>query len=464
MTASRIVASANACARGSSPGRPSRRAIAIGSVSRPARVRNVVAPNSPSEIAAAKPAPASNGRAMRARRRPSHARSGEAPSVAAAARRSVGIARSTGTKRAHDERRSPRGRARAGSATTRHASRTGATSNVISIPSPIVTADVPSGSIVPTSSNRPLRRAVVIASAASRAGERWRARRRRRRSAARSSSDAHASTPRLSPGDGPRRCRASRHAASDQPSPSWNDRRTSATSGADPSRRRSPRTCRRPSRRCAAACAALAARLHRSSASAARRCDTGRHGDEHGEHERAAAPTAPRRRRRRRAAWRGVRSRPRASGSPAPPSSTTTPNDVNVNRKTTSAGGPQRWPQQRQRRRDGAPAAARHRACAPRRSGRAGSPPTSPPTMRTTTARLKNTCATTTARAVPCQPSGQQRHERRADHDRRQHERHGDDRQHCVADRGTGSGPARRPGTSPSGERQHRAGDRLPAA
>ena len=43
---------------------------------------------------------------------------------------------------------------------------TGATSNVISIPNPIVTADVPSGSIKPVSSQRPDRPSAAIATLA----------------------------------------------------------------------------------------------------------------------------------------------------------------------------------------------------------------------------------------------------------------------------------------------------------
>ena len=46
---------------------------------------------------------------------------------------------------------------------------------------------------------------------------------------------------------------------------------------------------------------------------------------------------------------------------------------------------------------------------------------------------LKNTWATITARAVDCQLAGQDGEERRADHDRRQHERHRDDGEHATA-------------------------------
>ena len=60
--------------------------------------------------------------------------------------------------------------------------------------------------------------------------------------------------------------------------------------------------------------------------------------------------------------------------------------------------------------------------------------PTAPPTVRTTTAKLKNTWATTMARDRAVPAVGQQGEERRADHDGRQHERHGHDgQQHAAA-------------------------------
>ena len=148
---------------GTSPARPSSRSIAIGIVSPPARVRKVVAPNSPSEIAAAKPAPtASGGDDAAARRPPTTPARGEAPSVAAAlaaggrigaqhrqqARTTNGMA----TQRVADRDQPPRG-----------PPVDGRVSNVMSMPRPIVTAEVPSGSISPTSSSRPCRLAAAIA-------------------------------------------------------------------------------------------------------------------------------------------------------------------------------------------------------------------------------------------------------------------------------------------------------------
>ena len=70
-------------------------------------------------------------------------------------------------QRSHDERRGHQRVAERDQPPARRASRTGAVSNVISMPRPMVTAEVPSGSIMPTSSSRPWRRAAAIASAAS---------------------------------------------------------------------------------------------------------------------------------------------------------------------------------------------------------------------------------------------------------------------------------------------------------
>ena len=61
--------------------------MAIGIVSRPLRDNMLVAPNSPSDTAAARPAATTTGRRRRGRTTVVHARSGEAPSVAAASRR-----------------------------------------------------------------------------------------------------------------------------------------------------------------------------------------------------------------------------------------------------------------------------------------------------------------------------------------------------------------------------------------
>ena len=81
-----MVDRANAWAWNSRPVRPSRRSIAIGSVSEPDRERKLVAPNSPSEIAAASPAPIAIGRRSTGVVVVSHARNGAAPRVDAAAR------------------------------------------------------------------------------------------------------------------------------------------------------------------------------------------------------------------------------------------------------------------------------------------------------------------------------------------------------------------------------------------
>ena len=92
---------------------------------------------------------------------------------------------------------------------------------------------------------------------------------------------------------------------------------------------------------------------------------------------------------------RAGRSRPRSSGRAGPPRMRTTPNDVNVNRKTIVAAADDRRAQQRQRHLRAATChRLTHRACAPRRIevGRQLRPQ-SRRRRRTTTAMLKNTCA-----------------------------------------------------------------------
>ncbi|MFT3852868.1 MAG: hypothetical protein QM733_09045 [Ilumatobacteraceae bacterium] len=92
-------------------------------------------------------------------------------------------------------------------------------------------------------------------------------------------------------------------------------------------------------------------------------------------------------------------------GFAAPPSSTTTPNDVKLNRNTTDAAaqiagrssGRTTW-------RATCHVEAPSVRAAPVRSG--GSTAHIPPTRRTTTATLKNTWAAITARAVDCQLPG----------------------------------------------------------
>src|SRR6478735_5319593 len=166
VSTSRMVAVAKPCALASSPGRPSSRPMAIGSVSRPVRVRNVVAPNSPSEMAMANAAPVSSGRRS-ARPSISHrALVGDAPSAAAAACWSGGIARRAGTSS-----RTTNGVATSACPTgiSHHDARqsSGARPKAMSMPSPMVTADVPSGNIEPASNARPAWRDEVIATAAS---------------------------------------------------------------------------------------------------------------------------------------------------------------------------------------------------------------------------------------------------------------------------------------------------------
>ena len=71
--------------------------MAMGIVSLPTRVRKLVAPNSPSEMAKAKPAPATSARRRNGRSTSRQTRGGEAPSVAAASRRRGSMERSVGS-------------------------------------------------------------------------------------------------------------------------------------------------------------------------------------------------------------------------------------------------------------------------------------------------------------------------------------------------------------------------------
>ena len=139
--------------------------MAIGIVGVPLRDRKLVAPNSPSEIAAASPAAATTGRRRCGHVTSRQARAGDAPSVAAASCRRGSMPRSTGSTV-----RTTNGMATSAwpTGTSHHDARqsTGGVSNVMSTPKPIVTADVAIGSISPVSSRRPPRRAAVIASAA----------------------------------------------------------------------------------------------------------------------------------------------------------------------------------------------------------------------------------------------------------------------------------------------------------
>ena len=69
--------------------------MAMGRVSLPDLLRKLVAPNSPRDTAAAKPAPVASGRRNAGSVVAAHARTGGAPSVAAAWRCSIEIERIT---------------------------------------------------------------------------------------------------------------------------------------------------------------------------------------------------------------------------------------------------------------------------------------------------------------------------------------------------------------------------------
>ena len=94
-------------------------------------------------------------------------------------------------------------------------------------------------------------------------------------------------------------------------------------------------------------------------------------------------------------------------------------------------GREQRRAEQRQRHLAERRAHATRRASAPPRRGAGRGCAQNPPTVRTTTATLKNTCATSSGATPRCQSEEreraarpEQREERGRDHDRRQHERH----------------------------------------
>ncbi len=142
MTISTVL-SANAWPMLSAPGRPSSRSIATGTVGASARAITIVAPNSPTEMAKAKPAATSRARRTSGRSTSRQARHGEAPNVAAASRRRGSIDRSTGVMV-----RTTKGSATTAWATgTSHglARRSTGSSRASRKPKPTVTADVPSG-------------------------------------------------------------------------------------------------------------------------------------------------------------------------------------------------------------------------------------------------------------------------------------------------------------------------------
>ena len=104
----------------------------------------VVAPNSPSEMAKAKPAATSRARRTSGRSTSRQTRAGEAPRTAAASRRRWSIEREHRRHRAHDERQRDHGLGE------RHEPRAGpqvdGASSAMRNPKPTVTAEVPSGS------------------------------------------------------------------------------------------------------------------------------------------------------------------------------------------------------------------------------------------------------------------------------------------------------------------------------
>ena len=131
--------------RSASPGRESRREIVTGRVSLLRRVRKLVAPNSPIEIANVIAADALIARDISWRSTVSHVCSGVAPRVDATDCKPLGICRTTG-----NTMRSTIGNAinEWASGVMIHADRKsyGAVSYVIKMPSPIVTAETVSGS------------------------------------------------------------------------------------------------------------------------------------------------------------------------------------------------------------------------------------------------------------------------------------------------------------------------------
>ena len=153
VTAMSTTASAYACATFSSPGRPRKRKIATGSVGRSGRARNTVAPNSPSEIANAKPAATASPRETIGRSISRRTRPGDAPSSAAASRWRGSIERSVGATI-----RTTNGIATSACATgTIHGAARksrGSVSKAMRKPRPSITAEAPSGSRTSPSSSR----------------------------------------------------------------------------------------------------------------------------------------------------------------------------------------------------------------------------------------------------------------------------------------------------------------------
>ena len=283
----------------------------------------------------------------------------------------VGSARSTGTSSAHDERRRPPTRGRPGRATIRPASRTAAVSKVISMPRPIVTADVPSGSINPASSSlpdsaRPLiamaaRKPITVATTAA-------------TSAKRSDAAIEAQRVDAEPSARPGSCR---RAGS---TPSATSRRRRRTSGAPARRAARPisddeaaatTSHERAARRRRARLGGAARRAVRH---AARRCCRDvQHDHDTASRQQLHASTAPPRHRRRRVASLAGRSRPRASDCVGAAEQLGHAERREAEQEDHRRGRPQRRPQQRQHDQPGGAGTARRRGCAPRRRDRAGS-------------------------------------------------------------------------------------------
>ena len=428
VTTIRIVDIAIAWSTLISPGRAKNREIAIGMVGQSGRATNSVAPNSPSDTAAAKPAATANARAAIGRSTSRQTRRGGAPSTVAASRRRGSIAAQRGHDRPDHERdRDHRLRDRHEERRRRPAA------------GGVLERDEEAESDGHRRrAERQHQQGIHRARRAARAGTRSRptpARPRPARSRSRSRRTRASSAPR--PTARRTACRSTRSTRArgttpdDQWPPMRSDRQTKhqraahrGTAIVAPS---SPPTTSlsRPRGRRAVSRAADEPLRDRAALLHAR------------QHEQHAPP--PRRSARARARPPcggrtarppGGRSRPRASRARDRQSSSTTPNAVNVNRNTIDAaamiGGPSSGSvTSRNARARDAPSI---RAASSRRGSRFAQ---NPPTVRTTTATLKNTSATSIGADAPLPAQERERaarpeqhEERRRDHHRRQHERH----------------------------------------
>ena len=317
--------------------------MAIGIVADPLRDRKLVAPNSPSEIAAANPRPPVSGRRRWGHVISRHARVGDAPSVAAASCSCGSTPRSTGSTA-----RTTNGTATRAWPTgiSHHDPRqsTGATSNVISMPNPIVTADVASGSIRPLSSSRPAapgggdgERGEHADGDARSPSPRRRAQRRADRGE-RVDAEPSPGAPRPAEARQPRASTRRRPAATARRAPPAGPRRRRAVADgdADDTHRSRPRVAVAGGPRTQGECPAVPTLLPADQATPAPRPPAA------AQRRVAAAPMSPSCVARRQISTSIVA----VAGAP---STRMTPNDVNVNRKTIDAGGEDRRPQQRQR-------------------------------------------------------------------------------------------------------------------